>query len=49
MKLLHSLSASNQELEIALVYNPNDKMEKIRNLKAAVKHLADKSANNRGL
>ena len=33
-------SASNQELEIAFVYNPNDELEKIRNLKAAVTHLA---------
>ena len=29
-------SASNQELEIAFVYNPNDELDKIRNLKAAV-------------
>ena len=34
------VSASNQELEIAFVYNPNDELEKIRNLKAAVTHLA---------
>ena len=46
MKLLHSLSASNQELEIALVYNPNDKMEKTRNLKASVTHLANNGCIN---
>ena len=40
------VSASNQELEIAFVYNPNDEMEKIRNLKAAVTHLADNGCSN---
>ena len=39
-------SASNQELEIAFVYNPNDEMDKIRNLKAAVTHLADNGCTN---
>ena len=34
------VSASNQELEIAFFYNPNDELDKIRNLKAAVTHLA---------
>ena len=34
-------SASNQELEIA-----NDEMDKIRNLKAAVTHLADSGCTN---
>ena len=32
------VSASNQELEIAFVYNSNDEIEKIRNGKAAVTH-----------
>ena len=40
------VSASNQELEIAFVYNPNGEMEKIRNLKAAVTHLADNGCKN---
>merc|ERR1711978_347732 len=40
------ISASNQELEIAFVYNPNDEMEKIRNLKAAVTHLANNGCSN---
>ena len=40
------VSASNQELEIAFVYNPNDELEKIRNLKAAVTHLAGNGCSN---
>ena len=40
------VSASNQELEIAFVYNPNGEMEKIRNLKAAVTYLADNGCKN---
>ena len=40
------VSASNQELEIAFVYNPNGEMEKIRNLKAAVTHLSDNGCKN---
>jgi len=40
------VSASNQELEIAFVYNPNDEMEKIRNLKAVVTQLADNGCTN---
>ena len=40
------VSASNQELEIAFVYNPNDELEKIRNLKAAVTHLASNGCLN---
>ena len=43
-------SASNQELEIAFVYYPNDELDKIRNLKAAVTHLAGNGCtNNMGL
>ena len=34
-------SASNQEFEIAFVYNPNDEVDKIKNLKVAVTHWAD--------
>ena len=33
-------SASNQELEIAFVYNPDAEVDKIKNPKAAVTHLA---------
>ena len=40
------ISASNQHLEIAFVYNPNNEIEKIRNLKAAVTHLADNGCTN---
>ena len=40
------VSASNQELEIAFVYNPNNEMDKIRNLKAAVTHLAGNGCTN---
>ena len=31
-------SASKQELEIAFVYNPNDEVDRIKKLKAAVTH-----------
>ena len=40
------VSASNQELEIAFVYNPNDELDKIRNLKAAVTHLDGNGCTN---
>jgi len=40
------VSAYNQALEIAFVYNPNDEIEKIRNIKAAVTHLADNGCSN---
>ena len=40
------VSASNQELEIAFVYNPNNEIEKMRNVKAAVTHLADNGCTN---
>ena len=40
------ISSSNQQLEIAFVYNPNDEIEKIRNIKAAVTHLADNGCSN---
>ena len=39
-------SASKQELEIAFVCNPNDEVEKIKNFKAAVTHLADNGCAN---
>ena len=39
-------SGSNQELEIAFVYNPNNEVEKIKNPKAAVTHLADNGCEN---
>ena len=39
-------SASKQELEIAFVYNPKDEVDKIKNLKAAVTHLADNGCAN---
>ena len=40
------VSASNQELEIAFVYNPNDELAKIRTLRAAVIHLAGNGCTN---
>ena len=40
------ISASNQHLEIAFVNNPNDEIEKIRNIKAAVTYLADNGCTN---
>ena len=40
-------SASKQELEIAFVYNLNDEVEKIKNLKAAVTHLAENGCANK--
>ena len=43
---LKMVSASNQQLEIAFVYNPNIEIEKIRNLKAVVTHLADIGCTN---
>jgi len=39
-------SASDQELEIAFVYNPNEEIEKIKNLKKVVNHLADTAVLN---
>ena len=39
-------SASKQELEIAFVYNPNDEVDKIKNLKAAVTHIPDNGCAN---
>ena len=39
-------SASKQDLEIAFFYNANDEVEKIKNLKAAVTHLADNGCAN---
>ena len=39
-------SASKQELEIAFVYNPNDEVDKIKNLKAAVIHLVENGCAN---
>ena len=33
-------SASNQELEIAFVYNPNDEADKINNLSEALNQLS---------
>ena len=39
-------SASNQGLKIAFVYNPNDEVDKIKNLKAAVTHLAENGCAN---
>ena len=39
-------SASKQELEKAFVYSPNDEVDKIKNLKAAVTHLADNGCAN---
>ena len=39
-------SASNQKLEIAFVYNPNEETEKIKNLKNTVSHLADNGCSN---
>ena len=39
-------SASKQELEIAFVYNANDEVDKIKNRKATVTHLADNGCAN---
>ena len=39
-------SASNQEIEVAFVYNPNDESDKISNLRKALDHLADNGAKN---
>ena len=39
-------SASKQELDIAFFYNPNYEVDKIKNLKAAVTHLADHGCAN---
>ena len=39
-------SASKQELEIAFIYNPNNEVDKIKNLKAAVTHLAENNCAN---
>ena len=40
------ISASKQLLYLAFAYNPKDEIEKIRNLKAAVTHLADNGCTN---
>ena len=39
-------SASNQEIEIAFVYNPNDESDKISNLRKALDHMADNGVKN---
>ena len=39
-------SASNQEIEVAFVYNPNDESDKISNLRKTLDHLADNGAKN---
>ena len=39
-------SASNQELEIASMYNPNDKAEKISNTSKVLDHLASNGFKN---
>ena len=39
-------SASNQEIEVAFVYNPNDESDKISNVRKALDHLADNGAKN---
>ena len=39
-------SASNQELEIAFVYNPNDETDKISNLSKALDHIASNGCKN---
>ena len=38
--------ASNQDLEIAIVYNPNDETDKISNLSKALDHLAENVSKN---
>ena len=39
-------STSNQELEIAFLYNPNNESDKISNLSKALDHLASKGYKN---
>ena len=39
-------SVSNQDLEIAFVYNPNDESDKISNLSKALDHLASNGCKN---
>ena len=39
-------SAFNKELEIALVYNPNDEANKISNLSNSLDHLASNGSKN---
>ena len=38
--------ASNQELEIAFVYNPNDETAIVKNLKKGIHHMADSGCFN---